>query len=324
MVYGDFKTALPFDPLLVKLVIDKKIDVIHLHTPITLGMQAVIITKLLQLPLVGTFHTFFADPGYLKHFSLNNRFVEKLAWRYSNLFYNRCDLVVCPSQGTKAHLIANGCKRPVQVMHHGVDLSTFDNRNAAKLRKQFTKRGKLLLFVGRIAHEKNIPYLLDCMPLIVKKLPSTKLVIVGSGPQISEVKEKISALGLDTRVILTGEIPHELLVNSGVYGACDLFVTASTTETGPMTMLEAQANGMVCVGVEGRGMNIIKNGINGYLVKPDDTQAFADAIVRLLTHSELMGHMQKETLARIQRYDLNRIILRWEKIYTDLVALKHH
>ena len=175
------------------------------------------------------------------------------------------------------------------------------------------------MFVGRIAHEKNLLFLLDCFALVLKNIATTKLIIVGDGPQLPEVKEKIKELGIEKGVILTGGIKHEKLVKSGIYGACDVFVNASTTETGPLTVLEAQANGLVCVAVKSKAMNLIRNDVNGYLVEPENKQAFADAVVKLLAEKSTYSRMRKATLKMIQKYDAAHIAVLWEKVYEEVM-----
>lgn len=324
--YEGFKLSLPFSPSLFNFVIKNRVEVIHFHTPITLGMQAIIIAKLLNLPLVGTFHTFFAHPEYLKHIKLNHKIVENLAWRFSNSYYNRCDMVVCSSEATKSELIARKCTKPIRVIPLGIDFSAFRNDSASEIRSRYNKHGKLLLFVGRIAHEKNLPFLLECFARVLKKVPSVRLVIVGSGPQMPEVKAKVAALGITKSIIFTGVIPHEKLVKSGIFGACDVFVNASTTETGPLTVLEAQANGLVCVGLKGKGMDLIRSGVNGYVVDPHDKQAFANAVIRLLTDKSLYNKMRRATLKEAKKYELDNIIGMWEKTYKELCTgiVRHH
>ncbi len=135
-----------------------------------------------------------------------------------------------------------------------------------------------------------------------------KLVIVGSGPQMPEVKAKTEMLGITKSVIFTGGIPHKKLVKSGIFGACDMFINASITETCPLTVLEAQANGLVCVGVEGHGMTLIKNNFNSYVVEPHDKQAFANAVIRLLTDKSLYKKMRIATLKEAKKYELDNII----------------
>ncbi|MBI2141586.1 glycosyltransferase [Candidatus Woesearchaeota archaeon] len=320
--YENLKLSLPFNLGIFKFIKSEKIELIHFHTPTPLGLEGIIIAKFFGLPLVGSFHGYFMDKEYLKHMKLNYDFAERLVWKYSNFFYNKCNLIVCPSEGTKAELIARNCKKSVKVIPYGTDAGVFDNTKAALLRKKYSEGGKLLLFVGRIAHEKNIPYLLECFALVVKKVGSAKLLIVGDGPQMAEVKRKVANLGLQEKVILLGAVEHEKLVKSGIYGACDVFVHASKTETGPLTVLEAQANGLVCVAVKSRAMKLIKSGVNGYLVEPENKQAFADAVVKLLTEKSTYARMRKNTLKMIQKYDNANIAGLWEKVYRGVVRKK--
>lgn len=316
--YEDSKFTLPFNPFMFKFIIDNNIEIVHFHTPASLGMQAVLIAKLLGLPLIGTFHTFFADPHYLKHVKLNHKAVEKIAWSLSNLFYNRCDLVVCPSEGTKSELFARKCSAPIKIIPHGIDFGTFDNSKAKEIKNRYNQKGKLLLFVGRVAHEKRLPYLLECFAIALKKVPSAKLLVVGGGPQLKVVKAKAKSLNLARSVVFTGMIEHSKLVKSGIFGACDLFVTASTTETGPISLLEAQVNGLVAVIVKGRGMELVKNGVNGYVVDPNNRIAFADAVVKLLTDAKKYNSMRKATSRAIKKYDIEKIVKKWESAYISL------
>ncbi|MFH1182365.1 MAG: glycosyltransferase, partial [Candidatus Woesearchaeota archaeon] len=313
-----WKFTLPFDPLLLNYIRKEKIDIIQFHTPAMLGMQAIIIAKALDIPLIGTFHTFIMDPQYLKHIRLSHRLMEKFAWKWSNAFYNRCDLITCPSERTKAELIAKNCKKPMKVIPYGIDLSEFDNAKSPSVRRALNKKGKLLLFVGRLAYEKNIPYLLECFALMLRKLPNTRLVIVGDGPQEKLIKAKIRALGISKSVIFTGSIGHDKLVKSGIFGACDVFIHASTTETGPITLLEAQANGLVSVVVEGPGMNLVTNNVNGYVVGQNDKKGFADAVVTLLTDAAKYNRMKKATLRIVRKYEISHVIEDWEMAYEKL------
>ncbi|MEK6837385.1 MAG: glycosyltransferase, partial [Nanoarchaeota archaeon] len=95
LFYKDLKLASLFDLSVLNLLRNEEVDVIHFHTPAMLGLQAIIIARLLKLPLVGTFHGFFMDRRYLKHLKLNYGIMESLVWRISNLFYNGCEVVVC-------------------------------------------------------------------------------------------------------------------------------------------------------------------------------------------------------------------------------------
>ncbi len=324
LFYEGANLTLPFNLRILKFLADNKVDVVHVHTAFTIGLQGAIAARLLKLPLVGTFHTFFADRQYLRHMGLGNRLGENLMWKLIVTFYNRCSLIVCSSKGTREELIRRGLRRPLKVIPLAIDKGIFDNSKSKALKKKLNAKGKLVLFVGRVAHEKNIIHLLNCFALALKTVPSAKLVIVGEGPQFGDAKAHISELRIGRNVVMIGRVEHSELVKSGIYGACDVFVTASTTETGPLTVLEAQANGVVCVTARGKGMGLVINGVNGYVVDPADNEGFAKAIVNLLTDKALYNRMRKATLREVERYSADRIVGIWEKTYASLLSAKAH
>ena len=119
---------------------------------------------------------------------------------------------------------------------------------------------------------------------------------------------------------MTGKIKHDKLVKSSIFKASDLFITASTTETQGITMLEAQANGLVCIGISAGGIKeLIRNNYNGFLIKKGDKKEFANKIIKLLSNDSLKKRMQKNTLKEIKRHYISNIIELWEKTYSKLI-----
>lgn len=318
--YPDFKLTNFFSPNIFRFLKKEKVDIIHFQTPLTLGIQAVILSKVLKVPLVGTYHTFIADEQYLKHIKLDYKKVKELAWKYSKLYYNRCDLITCPTEIAKKELLKNSFNEPIKAISNGIDPKIFDNSKSKQIKNKYNPNGNLLLFVGRIAHEKNVLYLLRCFKLIVRKMPETKLFLIGDGPQMKEVKRKIKQLDLSKNIILTGRIDHDKLAKSGIFGACDLFITASTTETQGITMLEAQANGIVSLGIdEGGTKDLIKNNYNGFLIENNNKEDFVDKVVLLLKDKKLYRKMKKNTLKEIKKHNMRNVIDIWEEEYKQLI-----
>lgn len=321
--YEDFRFTSPLSWGIINLLKKEKIDVVHFQVPMPLAMQAIVAAKTLGIPIVGTFHTFFGDPAYLKHAHLDFKLIERLSWIYSSAFYNRCDLITAPSETTKQELLSNGFNKNIKVISNGIDFSIFDNEAWKKVKDKYNKKGEILLFIGRVAHEKNIFYLLDVFKLVNDKIPNTKLLIVGDGPQMNKVKSKIKLLKLENKVILIGRIDHAKLVRSSIFGASKIFVTASKTENQPMTLLEAQANGLVCVGLNERGLKtLIKNDYNGYLVKDNDKMGFARKIEYLIKNKVVYNKMKENTLKEIKKHSLKEVVKEWEKEYHLLISSK--
>lgn len=323
LFYPGFKFTSPISMKLILYLKKKNIDIIHFQTPVSLGIQAIFTAKILKKPLIGTFHTFINDEEYIKHIGINFKFLQNFTNGYLRNYYNRCDLITCPSESARKELLKINFTKPIEVISNGIDLLQFDNSNYKKFMKKYKLRGKTLLFVGRIAYEKNIGYLLDCFKLVIKKIPEIRLLLIGGGPQMTEIKELVKELDLSEEVIFVGKMEHSKLIKSGVFKVGNIFVTASKTETQGITVLEAQANGMVCVAMDARGTkDLIKNGFNGYLVKDGDKKGFAKRIIDLFENKKLYNRMKKNTLKEVRKHNINFVIGQWENLYSRVIKNK--
>lgn len=313
--YQHLKMTPVFNQKILRTIIREKIDIIHFHTPLTLGLQAVIIARILRIPLIGTFHTYFGHSLYLKHAKLDYKFMQHMAWDISNIYYNRCTLVTTPSQTTKRDLLENGCKIPIQVISNGIIQHKKNKTAYNKLHKKYHAK-YLLLFVGRLAHEKNIDILCKAMNRIVRENPKTKLLLVGDGPQQDELEKLIQTLDLQEHIILLGSIPHQALMSSGIYGACDLFVIASETETQGLCVLEALAHGTPAIGVQAGALpEIIINKKNGLTVPPQDPIAFAKAVNDTLRNTKKRAGFAFNIAPLLKEHLLPNVINTWEETY---------
>lgn len=321
-IYKGLKIVSPISRRTKKFIKDNNIDVVYFVTPWTIAAKGIIIAKQLKLPIVGTYHTFICEKECLKHLKLNYNFVIKFAWKYTNLYYNTCQIVTCPSALTKELLLKNKCKRPVKVISNGLDTSSSPRSEIQKIKKKINSKGKTLLFVGRLAYEKNLLYLLDCFKLIHDKRPKTKLVLIGDGPQKKEILKKIKELKLKDSVKLLGAVKYQDLMTKGYYGACDIFVTASEIETFGLSVLEAQANGLVCVGVNKSGIkNLIKNNYNGFLVNSNDKNAFSQAAIKLIDNKKLYSRFKKNNKTIIKKYKMANVISEYEKTFRQAIEM---
>jgi 1,2-diacylglycerol 3-alpha-glucosyltransferase len=320
LFYEDFKFTSPIDAIVFHKLNKEKIDIVHFMTPITVGSQAINYAIYKNLPLVGTFHTFFADEEYMKHIKLNYSLFKKVAWKYSNLYYNSCDLVTCPSEHTKKELKKNRCKREIKVISNGIDTKNlyFPGNKISFVKNATLDRN--LLFVGRVAHEKSLDILIKATNIVTRSVNNVQLYIVGDGPQMKDMKKLVTDYHLSDNITFIGKVDHNDLINSDIYKKSELFVTASKTENQPMTILEAQANGLVCVGARARGMvDLIKDGHNGLLFEPDNIKELAQKITMLLGDKGMLKKFGKETLRDIKMHDHNFVISEWEHTYSGLI-----
>lgn len=318
--YEDFKWTNPFSFTTYKALRKENIDLIHFMTPIFISMLGIKFARKRSLPVVGTFHTFIADPSYSEHmFNGPVKVSEEVIWKYLNLYYDCADYVTAPTEEAVRIISENGCTAPLEAVSNGIDFNQFDNSHSDEFKKKYKLGNQVILYVGRVAYEKNLDVLIDAFDLVFRDNPDAQVLIVGDGPQRELFEKQASGKASADNIIFTGAISHSDLVHSGIFAAVSLFATASVTETQGITILEAQANGLICVGAEEGGVvNLIEDGVNGYLVAPGDSIAMANKISHVLKNKDKLEEMEKKAIEMVDLHRMDKIIDRWEEIYTEL------
>jgi len=277
MNFGKLKALLPW-------IRDKHFDVIHIHTPFTAHYVGIHFGKKLDIPVVETYHTFFED--YLHHYlPFIPQFISrKLARTISRRQCNAVDGIVSPSKPMLDVLKQYGIKTPAEVVATGLDDSSFARVDGEHFRMShdIPLTQPMLLFVGRVAHEKNIGFLLEMHVELIKKHPDALLVITGEGPAEESIKHSIDKLGISNKVRMIGYLDrsHELIA---CYKAADIFVFASKSETQGLVLLEAMAQGTAVVAIAELGTKSILIEGEGVLIAKDDINDFADKVSVLLS-----------------------------------------
>jgi 1,2-diacylglycerol 3-alpha-glucosyltransferase len=277
MNFGKLKALLPW-------IRDKHFDVIHIHTPFTAHYVGIHFGKKLDIPVVETYHTFFED--YLHHYlPFIPQFISrKLARTISRRQCNAVDGIVSPSKPMLDVLKQYGIKTPAEVVATGLDDSSFARVDGEHFRMShdIPLAQPMLLFVGRVAHEKNIGFLLEMHVELIKKHPDALLVITGEGPAEESIKHSIDKLDISNKVRMIGYLDrsHELIA---CYKAADIFVFASKSETQGLVLLEAMAQGTAVVAIAELGTKSILIEGEGVLIAKDDVNDFADKVSVLLS-----------------------------------------
>ncbi|MEY3106013.1 MAG: hypothetical protein RIT35_173 [Pseudomonadota bacterium] len=277
MNFGKLKALLPW-------IRDKHFDVIHIHTPFTAHYVGIHFGKKLDIPVVETYHTFFED--YLHHYlPFIPQFISrKLARTISRRQCNAVDGIVSPSKPMLDVLKQYGIKTPAEVVATGLDDSSFARVDGEHFRMShdIPLTQPMLLFVGRVAHEKNIGFLLEMHVELIKNHPDALLVITGEGPAEESIKQSIEKLGISNKVRMIGYLDrgHELIA---CYKAADIFVFASKSETQGLVLLEAMAQGTAVVAIAELGTKSILIEGEGVLIAKDDINDFADKVSALLS-----------------------------------------
>ncbi len=319
-VYPDFQFSWPFDGKLFNEMREFKPDLIHFHAPMPIGFQAINIARKLKIPVIGTFHTFFAEPEYLSVVGLEKwKWLQRFGWWYSNFYFLRCDGVISPGIATASFLKMKGLKNDIEIISNGVQgvkyrAGDFFNNTGFNL----DDGNKWLLYVGRVSKEKCMDTLLEGFKIIHKKDNKTRLLIVGGGPYLNTLKNGIERDGYKDTIIFTGSIPNKDLMESGIYKKAKMFVTASTSENQPMTILESICMGLPVVGADAKGIPELIEG-NGFTFKPNDPEDMAAKVLDILNNNDLYEEFSKKSIELSLKYDITNTTVKMENFYYSII-----
>ena len=263
-------------------------DLVHVHTPFVAHYLGRKLAHLLDVPCVETYHTFFED--YLHHYLpfIPKSFAKSIARSISRRQCNEVSAIIAPSQPMLDVLRLYGVKARAEVIPTGLQAHSFDEADgqAFRLKYGIPADRPVALFVGRVAYEKNIGFLLHMMVELKKRQPDALLVIAGEGPAEHSLKVKTNTLGLQDQVQFIGYLDRDTNELNACYRAADVFVFASTTETQGLVLLEAMAQAIPVVAIAELGTKSILIEGEGALIAPEDAQLFAERVYELFANSE--------------------------------------
>lgn len=252
---------------LVPKLQNMQFDILHIHTPFIAHYAGLKLAKILNIPKVETYHTFFED--YLHHYlPVIPQFLARgLARMISKSQCNQLDALVSPSQPMLDVLRDYGVNTPSEVVATGLQPHSFAEADGLAFREKYgiPSNRPMLLFVGRVAHEKNIGFLLEVVRILADEVPDILLLITGEGPAEASLKKQVHQLGIQKQVQFLGYLDRNTELNA-CYRSADIFVFASKSETQGLVLLEAMAQatpvvaiaelGTASVLVEGQGARI--------------------------------------------------------------------
>ena len=244
---------------------ERKYDIVHTHTPLTLGLAGARLARKWRVPHVATYHTHLAA---YTHYVPGLHMVDQgvgLVRRYSAALYGRADAVITPTSGMLDVLRAVGVQHPV-VIPTSIEPRVLEA--APPILNPWPEGTRRLLTVGRLAREKRFDLVLDTL----SELPDAHLVVLGEGPERGALEQHAEGLGIRERVTFVGVRPWTEI--GAYYRLAELFVFASDTETQGLVLQEAQLMGVPVVAVGARGtLSGVQSGYSGYLVTPGDVGA---------------------------------------------------
>src|SRR5580692_2298208 len=264
--YPSFRLGLP-SRRLRNALIKHRTEVVHLASPVVLGAHGAAVAKRLGLPVVAVFQTDL--PSYAHAYRLG-RPGEAVAWRWLRGIHNQAARTLAPSTVTATGLLGRGIDN-VWLWGRGVDTARFDpTRRSAQIRARLAPGGEVIGgYVGRLAPEKHVELLAG-----ITALPGVRLVIGGAGPTEATLRQE-----MPDAVFLGERRGGEL---AAIYASLDVFVHSGPYETFGQTLQEAAASGLPVVAPAAGGpLDLVEDGVTGYLVPPGDADAFAAAVARL-------------------------------------------
>lgn len=264
---------------------EQKYDLIHTHTPLTLGLAGVRLTRKWDIPHVATYHTHLsAYTHYVPGLPAVDRAV-KLVPRFVAQLYGKADAVITPTAGMVDDLIAMGVKHPI-VIPTSIDPVALNA--APAIINPWPEGMRRLLTVGRLAREKRFDLVLDTLA----QLPDAYLVVLGEGPERVHLEDHAAKLGVLDRVTFLGVRPWTEI--GAYYRLAELFLFASDTETQGLVLQEAQLMGVPVVAVGARGtLSGVESGYSGYLVAPGDVSALVAHAREVLSQPSLWATLSR-------------------------------
>ncbi len=284
-------------------------DIVHIHHPFISGSLAMRFCRPRGIPIVFTNHTRYDlyAQAYLP--MLPGAVSETALDAYLSSFCRSCDLVIAPSKGIQHVLAGYGIVDRVVVLPNGVDIQPYMDCDQPMDRDNFgyDKNDIVLVYVGRIGPEKNLPFLLRAYAGVAQAVEQAKLLIVGEGPERENLEDRLNHMGLNKYVTFTGRIPYEQV--PAFLAMADIFVTASASEVHPLSVIEALATGLPVLGIDSPGVgDIIEDGINGQLVSQGDISAYTAKLTRLIVDRELRIHLGAQAKLDSSSYAIDRTV----------------
>ena len=314
----DLSLALPFKAMMLPTVRGIKPAVIHSQHPVLMGGLAADFARDLSLPLVFTFHTRY-DIYAEKYVPLVPELASMLTDEIIKRYLEKCTHVVAPTPSIRDFILREyEVDVPITAVPTPVDLSQYRDLEPERVRAALgLEEAEVLLYMGRLADEKDLDFLLRAFARIHSRRPQARLLLVGKGPHERRLKRLAHKLELDEQVIFAGSIPHSEVPHYAA--AADLFVFTSLTDTQGLVLIEAMAAGTPVVAVEALGPKDVLAEGGGKLV-PAREETFAQEVLRLLDDEGLRCALGEQAARVVQRYKISTAALRMVEVYEEAIA----
>jgi 1,2-diacylglycerol 3-alpha-glucosyltransferase len=295
-------------------------DIVHVHHPFLSGTIALRMCRPRGIPIVFTNHTRYDlyAQAYLPF--VPDVIGETMLHAYMPAFCRACDQVIAPSAGMRDILLRFGVDTPIRVVPNGVDIKPFLSCEEILDRQQFGigQEDVVLIYVGRLGPEKNIPFLLRAFAGMSQAYERTRLLLVGDGPERDNLEDRATTMGIQDKVVFTGMVAYDKL--PCYLRICDAFVTASVTEVHPLSVIEAMAAGLPVLGIKSPGVgDTVEEGVSGFL-STEDLAAFTAKMVRLVSGHDLRREMGQNAQKASEQYAIEKTVRTMLDLYAETIV----
>ncbi len=329
-LYG-YKISSPIQVMPTATIKAWDLDVIHIQQEFGIGLYGRYLASTWEIPLLNTYHTTYEDYTHYVNF-LDLEFVEHLSKKVvevlSKSFTKKSNIVIKKRKKTKDMLVGYGIEKQIEVIPTGLDLNRFDLSNSTEEERQAVKdkykideNQTLFTYVGRIAKEKSVDVIIDAFSIVKEKGLNAKLLIVGGGPDLEDLKKKAKNLDILDYVFFEGLVPSDSVPL--YYHTADAFISASTSETQGLTYIEALASGLGIFAVHDKVLeDIVVDGETGYYF--DDYKDLADKLEYFINHKEVKERIFDNALNVSKEYSLELYYERIIKCYREAIELEEN
>lgn len=321
----DFRMTSLYPLKAQKIIKGWNLDVIHTHTEFGVGTFARLIAKQYNIPLVHTYHTMYEEYIYYITKGYFDGASKKLV-EYLTLFL--CDktveeLIVPTKKTYDLFKEKYKVKRDVHIIPSGIDVTRFYKENInlltiSSLRRELNikKDDFIILYLGRIAKEKSIDFLINNLKEIRKKVPKARMIIVGDGPDVNDLVMLAHKNKLDNYVTFTGKVPWSEVPK--YYQLADVFVTASKTETQGLTVIEAMAAEKPVVAIKDESFELVMTDKQDGLFFETDKE-YQDLIIKLYKDKAFGKMIAKQARITANAYNPEVYAKRVLEVYESVI-----
>lgn len=317
---GKFYLALPTVSEAKKVLLDEKIDILHLILPVGASFSFIKAAKSLGIKIVIHSHTQSENIFLFIPKMLGRRVLSRIFDAYLARVYTNANILICPTEFAKKNSPRVRDDIKYEIISNGVDTAHFMPQDPTLFFKKYhlPLTGKKILFLGRLHPEKNIETLIGAVPKLLKQYPEIKVLIAGEGNQKNKLQKLANNLGVSDTIIFLGRISEDDLVF--VYNSCDIFVLPSIAELEGIAVLEAMACGKpILIADSPTSASKYFVDRNGLLFKPKDPKDLAEKILTLLSDENALKRMAQQSLENSKRYDINQSVALLERLYYSVL-----